>query len=613
MRSLCLTISTMICLVFCSSVWAEDFIASRSILVDPSATLSIMEVAHADFQPVGLILSKGYTDAAHWLRIVVRAPVDGDELVLRIRPTFIDDVTLFEPDPSSSNGWKMQQTGDKTPFFDRSRAKITLGFVIRPSEPETTYYLRLKTTSASMLHVQALRRHDAEVKDIILNLFQFSYFGLMLGGLFLAISYYLIQRDRVVAWFIFYQSIYLLYNLALLGYLALLIPHDFADLVDPLTSIVVCVLTLAGLLFNRALLAIFDPPRVVMHGLDALLLMVPIDLLIMALGHVRLALHINALLVLIAAPLLVIAAFGTRKEAAPGRKILRTMYVLIVTSLLVSILAFVNWVAAIEWNLQASLLQGLFSTSLMFLLLHMRFRHQQRQGEQATLNLVLSEKSLKIEQNNLTQQHRFMSMLSHELKTPLSVIRLILGFKKITDSDKQSGLKSAMDIDAVIDRCLQADQLEQQYIHLKNQPCQLAEILSELCTTAPSPQQLVMEYDTLPIIDTDYILLRIVLSNLVDNALKYSAPDTAIRINAIVWTQHNRSGVLVTISNQAGVAGMPDAQRVFSKYYRSEGAYSKTGSGLGLYLVSGMTKLLNGTVRYCPTHNDVRFELWLPV
>ncbi|MFN3879846.1 MAG: 7TM-DISM domain-containing protein [Nitrincola lacisaponensis] len=592
---------------------ADDLVLSRAVLTDPAGTLTIEDVIQGDFQPTTDILSKGYTDAAHWLRLVVRAPEGGGELVLRIRPTFLDEITLYEADANNPGLWNTYTTGDRTPFLERDHSTIALGFVIKPSLPETTYYLRLQTTSASIMHVQALMPHAATQRDLRLNLFQFFYLGLMLGLLCLAINDYATYRDHLVLWFVAYQCTYIVYSLALLGYLAPLIPSAPVGFLDKLTSFAVCGITLVGLLFNRALLRLFDPPRGVRFGFDTLLLLAMIVPFIMLLGHFRLALHINALLVLAVAPMMVIVAFSARSEVAPGRHLLRMIYVLMAISLFISIVGFMGWIEAVEWNLQATLLYGLFSTCLMFVLLHLRSRQLLRESAAAKIDLLLVEQMLKIEQAQHEKKNRFMAMLSHELKTPLSLIRLTLGLQNLSDTDKQNAQKSVLDIDAIVERCLQSDQLEQGQLTLTQHPCQIADLLEELCAESTAPQRFIVHCDALPEIQTDYFLLRTAVNNLIDNALKYAQPLSPIHIEAKLIEHQGQSGICVTITNQPGTAGLPDAQQVFNKYYRSAGAYSKTGSGLGLYLVQGIIELLGGWVRYCPSANEVRFKLWIPL
>ena len=86
-----------------------------------------------------------------------------------------------------------------------------------------------------------------------------------------------------------------------------------------------------------------------------------------------------------------------------------------------------------------------------------------------------------------------------------------------------------------------------------------------------------------------------------------------MQLSASSQPHKKQPGMLVTIRNQPGHAGWPDAQKVFQKYYRSPGAHSKTGSGLGLYLVRSAARRLGGWVRYVPDTNTVMFEFWLPL
>lgn len=119
-----------------STASADDLINARAVLADPSGSLSIEQVIGREFQPSGVILSKGYTDSVHWLRLHIRAPEHGEAIELRIRPTYLDEIVLFEPDTHSANGWKRHTTGDHYAFKNRERAAISLGFIIHPSAPK---------------------------------------------------------------------------------------------------------------------------------------------------------------------------------------------------------------------------------------------------------------------------------------------------------------------------------------------------------------------------------------------------------------------------------------------------------------------------------------------
>jgi K+-sensing histidine kinase KdpD len=114
------------------------------------------------------------------------------------------------------------------------------------------------------------------------------------------------------------------------------------------------------------------------------------------------------------------------------------------------------------------------------------------------------------------------------------------------------------------------------------------------------------------LLHTDASLLRLVLGNLIDNALKYSPPRSDITILIASSVYGTRAGAQISIQNLPGVAGWPDATEVFKKYYRSPRAHHQTGSGLGLYLVHSTAHMLGGEMRYAPDAHYVRFTLWLP-
>jgi signal transduction histidine kinase len=218
---------------------------------------------------------------------------------------------------------------------------------------------------------------------------------------------------------------------------------------------------------------------------------------------------------------------------------------------------------------------------------------------------------LTVEIRRRNEQNSFMSMLSHELKTPLSVLRMSLD-GSLSARTRQHAQKSIQDLDAIVERCLQVDRLQQQRYLAQLQSCDLSELLSECRDACDAPQRLVITTIMLPVFTVDTQMLRMVLSNLIDNALKYAAPASPVPLTVTRQLHKAQPGILISIDNLPGTAGKPDPRQVFKKYYRSPGARRKTGSGLGLYLVHNVARQLGGWVRYVPDDSRVRFEFWLP-
>jgi len=205
--------------------------------------------------------------------------------------------------------------------------------------------------------------------------------------------------------------------------------------------------------------------------------------------------------------------------------------------------------------------------------------------------------------------------VSHELKTPLSVIDLAQ--QMTTDLETQGHVaKNVSIIKNILNRCLNADRIALGKLDIDVQAVSIDNMLDELreqhATDAHRIQvDILTEIST---VRTDYQCLQIILNNLLDNALRYGDAVQPVQIQVTDMTYADGlRGIVITVINKTGIASWPDPERVFHKYYRSTGAQSISGTGLGLFLVASIAKMIGGSCRYAPDDTHVRFELWLPI
>ncbi len=453
----------------------------------------------------------------------------------------------------------------------------------------------------------------ADLPDLRIHIFQIFYLGVMLWILLWAVRDYWIQPQPVTAWFILYQAVFVAYDIAYIGYLGPFLP---AELGNNVTSFFVMAIVSAGIRFHSALFALYEPPRWLIWAMNALLALFPAQLVAMATGHAQIALEVNSSVVLFCTVFLVIVPWTARKELIPSRRALRLTYGVMTAMLLTSMLPMLGIVRAVEWHLQSTLVHGLVSASLMFLMLHLRSRRLLDEGRRARVELEVAQRQLMLEKEKQDEQARFMAMLTHELKTPISVVRLALGLASPSPSARRHAQTALDDIDAIIERCQLSDQLHQgQLERLTTRPmsCRIGDLLRELRIGSAAPERVCIESDATleaqPEVRTDPQLLRVILSNLLDNGLKYSAPSSNLHVRAVADAD---ATVRVEFLNQPGPAGLPDPERVFSRYYRSPGAHGRSGSGQGLYIVQGLAKLLGARVDYDVHEAQVRFTLCIP-
>ena len=212
------------------------------------------------------------------------------------------------------------------------------------------------------------------------------------------------------------------------------------------------------------------------------------------------------------------------------------------------------------------------------------------------------------ERSHRVEQSQFMAMLAHELKNPLATIQLALGLISESDEILHLANKAIQDIQALIQRCLESEKLNDQKIVICLEKQNLCNQFQQITQSTNSANRLAINVEPSWIVETDGQLLHSILFNLIDNALKYSPADSLITVNV----QKEEAYFSITVQNKIGIAGFPEESKVFQKYYRNKAAHHEIGSGLGLYLVKTMTSLLCGEIHYSHDNNFVCFNLLLP-
>lgn len=592
--------------------YGTELIRSQAFLEDQTGSLSIQQVVSSpDFSPLTSMLVKGYSASAFWLRIDVNPLPDGGPIQLRIRPTFVDEMRLYVPDPTRAGGWKQRIGGDRYPFNASDRSVNALGFVVLPQVP-TTYYLRLKTTSSSILHVQALAVGDASQKDAVMVLLQMGYLAFLFAVLFWSLHEYWKSREAVMLSFAIYQTTSIVFSLALLGYLAPFEPAGWNGWVDVFTSLLIMAVPLSGIVFHGVILGLYSPNRWLLRALWALAAWVPFQMLFYLLGHERWALQVNALLVLMVGVLLMALVLSTKREGLPSRRVLRAVYGLQSLSIAATVLPYLGWVDAIEWSLQSSLVQGLISAALMFFILSRRMQQLRSLAEKDRQHAALTQQKFSIQTQHVAEQERFIDMLTHELKTPISVAIMSLGASDADGPYLARAKRALGNLNAIVERTRLSALADSQRLQAQPALCNVSALLYECIDTCSAPERVKalvgFELETV----TDSQLLTLVITNLIENALKYSRQDSAIDVTLARDSAAFPQQLCLQVTNTLGAAGAPDPAKVFSKYYRSRGAQSQSGTGLGLYLSQNLAQLIGARLDYQQDADRLTFSLCLP-
>jgi two-component system, OmpR family, phosphate regulon sensor histidine kinase PhoR len=208
----------------------------------------------------------------------------------------------------------------------------------------------------------------------------------------------------------------------------------------------------------------------------------------------------------------------------------------------------------------------------------------------------------------IRQQRTFLSSVTHELRSPLAALQLALetlkrpgistsAFNTIIDN----GTSDIERLRKLIDQILVSSRFDRGLLPFDSTSEKVN--ISEMITgtihdvTRQTPQAVNrLEVDCSPDLEVTTIqpALVLILSNLLENALKYSNISTKVKIAATIFNEH----LLITIKDQGIGLDRRERRKIFRMFHRSSRAVKLAvpGTGLGLFIANSAAKVLNGKI-----------------
>jgi two-component system sensor histidine kinase KdpD len=201
-------------------------------------------------------------------------------------------------------------------------------------------------------------------------------------------------------------------------------------------------------------------------------------------------------------------------------------------------------------------------------------------------------------------RNAILSSVSHDLRTPLATITgaassLLEGRETMEAASRQELVRSIYDeahrLDRLVRNLLDMTRLEAGAVHLQKEWHPIEEIVGAALTRLEgrlSGHPMKTNFpQNLPLVLLDGVLMEQVLINLLENALKYAPPETAIELAASV-SDHT---LIVEIADRGPGVPPADEQRIFEKFYRA-GPAREGGVGLGLTICRGVIEAHGGRI-----------------
>ncbi len=201
---------------------------------------------------------------------------------------------------------------------------------------------------------------------------------------------------------------------------------------------------------------------------------------------------------------------------------------------------------------------------------------------------------------------RFVSMASHEFRTPLSTIlssaNLAAKYEAAEDQPKREKhldriVSNVNNLTDILNDFLSVGRIEEGKIQVRFADFDIFDftsvIMAEMKSLAKNGQQIIYKHDGTNMVCLDSSMIRHILTNLVSNAIKFSPASSQIFVTSSVL-----AGEVQLSVKDAGVGiSKEDQQHLTERFFRGENVTNIQGTGLGLHIVKKYAELMNGTLK----------------
>ena len=633
-------------------VWAQDSseeaaIVPLKVLEDPNRLLSFPDILSEDkaagFRTVeGHGYSHGYGSIGNlWFLLQLPASKDlqDTERFLEFRPKVADDLQVYigtVEDPESTSDFHLISTGSNRPYAGRPVQDPRLLVPVTLQPWPQTVYVRMQSRFATALSVTLL----TEAKML-----QSGLGRALLSGGFISVCFFVILINCSFWYWLrdFYYLLYALYALSMVfselwqaNLTFLLAPETAHQLRLPVFGVSSFLYLTGGLWFAIDFLNIRKTSRLAFYLLLTMVAVGPVHLFT---AYYDLW-HLSYLPLSIFTQILFLYPLGVIIYLAFWKSDLRAqIYLLSFVPIMIAVALLIarglDLIDNSQLIVDSTKIGSMVHLVVMTIGLGYRIRRaendrflaehralklaesstetanqlvKQRTRELTSTNARL-EDALAAERQFARQQLQFIDMISHEYKTPLSVLRTNLNMLELS---VQKGLQlpekllermtvAVGRLKEIIEVGLHSERVEIRTFAMKMGPFTIDELISDAVhvtghmfpnrqvTYSADPQNLSLK------LHGDIAMLKTALVNLLDNGLKYSPDDQPVTVG-LDRSDDNPASILLSVSDRGNGIAEKDQPHIFDKYYRAHGNNSAQGAGLGLYLVKKIVEAHGGTV-----------------
>ena len=591
--------------------------ANQEFWLDNTGQMGIEDVRGSAFTSLYAGKRQQFSQGVGWVKLtLVTTSTKDTPVLMQIRPPFFSSVTVFNAPDQPGGPWVSREIP-----ADELAKPIALGI----ENPGEQAYVRLQAPSDLRVILSlgsAVELHQQQRQIDVVTTFSIS---LMLT----IFAILLFHADSSLRWFRYAIMLFSVFHwmtlLLLMGYIQDIVamtPVQSNWLIKGFLGLTLCAGGLALALFAKELFPkspwinwLFIWPA----GLFALLPMVFYDVEL----FYKFSEYIRTPSALLFSLILIYHAIHYPVQLS-GKSAKPFFFILLGLSFVLALINSTAYfslsilpTAKIEIDVSTEALIRGFIPLIISLLSYFILESARRQRMiNLQMSLQDSQSNLDLEKKRLDRQLKFTVMLSHELKNPLMASHMALGnlqrHLEPTGESQQSAntIKHSLEIiDSIIKRCAEVDEHEHSSIPIVQSPFTVDDLISSVSVIHQDDRIYIVtrRVDDSLRITSDIHYIRVILGNLLSNALKYSEPGTLVELLLVLQQGAHGQELLLSVSNTVGAAGKPDPDQVFDRYYRSEGARQQPGTGQGLWLAQSMAQALGSRVMLKVDGNTVTF------
>ena len=222
------------------------------------------------------------------------------------------------------------------------------------------------------------------------------------------------------------------------------------------------------------------------------------------------------------------------------------------------------------------------------------------------LVVVLSNRLIRPEIENSRRQRQFITNASHELKTPLAVIRANTELLEVTNGENEwtrSTLNQVDHLNGLIQNLVMISRAEEkedtsQMVSINASEAVEQTVKQYEALAIQSEKELVKEIDKDVMVVADESKIRQLTTILVDNAIKYCDDKGKVTVS-LAQTKRNKSGIRLVVSNSFAEGKDMDHNLFFDRFYREDKSHNidKGGYGIGLSIAESICQQYRGSIK----------------